>query len=118
VNFIKETLKGNAKKGFTVIEILITISIISIITTVEITAILKYMKLNRMEISSSRERFYIDEAFMIIENQIDSAKYIEIKDNMIALNRYDNRGWDYIKIKIQHWCFLMDTTTIIQTIEF
>ncbi|WP_052246053.1 prepilin-type N-terminal cleavage/methylation domain-containing protein [Clostridium tyrobutyricum] len=99
MNFIKETLRGNAKKGFTVIEILITISIISIITTVETKAILKYMKLNSMEISSSREKFYIDEAFMIIENQIDSAKYIEIKDNMIALNRYDNRGWDYIKNK-------------------
>lgn len=99
MNFIKAILRGNTRKGFTIIEILITISIISIITTVETTVILKYMKFNRMEISSSREKFYVDEAFMIIKSQIDDAKYIRIKDNMIALNRYDNKGWDYIKDK-------------------
>lgn len=97
VNSIKEISNGNIRKGFTIIEILMTITIISIFVTVQTTAILKYMKLNKNEIKSSRDRFYIDEAFAIIREQIDSAKYIKIENNMIALKRYDNKGWDYIK---------------------
>lgn len=97
MNFIKAILKDNVKRGFTIIEIIMAISIVSIFTTVQTTAILKYMKLNKIEIDSSRDSFYINEAFTIIKSQIDSAKYIKIEDNTIALKRYDNKGWDYIK---------------------
>ncbi|WP_446899344.1 pilus assembly FimT family protein [Clostridium sp. LBM24168] len=95
MNFIKGILKDN--KGFMIIEILMAISILSIFTMVQTTAILKYMKLNRVEIDLSRESFYINEAFTIIKSQIDNAKYIKIEYNTIALKRYDNKGWDYIK---------------------
>lgn len=97
VNFIKENLKGNSRKGFTIIEILMTLSIICIITTVQTCVILKYMKLNREEINLSRDTFYADEGFEIIKSEIESAKYIKIKNNIIAINRSDNKGWDYIK---------------------
>lgn len=55
------------------------------------------MKLHREEINYSRESFYVSEAFTIIENEIKIAKYIDIKDNMIILRRYDNAGYDYIR---------------------
>ncbi|MCH3964164.1 MAG: prepilin-type N-terminal cleavage/methylation domain-containing protein [Clostridium sp.] len=97
MNFIKGILRDNVKRGFTIIEILMAMSIIFIFTSVQAEAILKYMKLNSIEIESSRDSFYVNEAFTIINSQIDSAKYIKIEDNMIALKRYDNRGWDYIK---------------------
>nr|WP_281063508.1 type II secretion system protein [Clostridium algifaecis] len=97
VNFIKENLKDNSKNGFTIIEIVMTLAIICIITTVQTCVILKYMKLNREEINLSRDKFYTDEAFEIMKSQIDSAKYIRIKNNMIEVNRFDNKGWDYIK---------------------
>lgn len=99
VNFIKEIIKNKIKlkKGFTIIEIIIVISLIGIVVNLPIIAISKYIKLHRDEISCSRESFYVDEAFFIMENEIKNAKYIDIKDNMIILRRYDNKGYDYIK---------------------
>lgn len=99
VNFIREIIKSKIglKKGFTIIEMLIVVSLVASITTIQIKVISKYMKLHREEINYSREWFYVNEAFMIIEHQVKSAKYTDIKDNMIILKRYDNRGYDYIK---------------------
>ncbi|MHC6179433.1 pilus assembly FimT family protein [Clostridium sp. JNZ X4-2] len=99
VNFIREIIKSEIglKKGFTIIEMLIVVSLVASITTIQIEVMAKYMKLHKEEISYSREWFYVDEAFMIIEHQVKSAKYIDIKDNMIILKRYDNSGYDYIK---------------------
>ncbi|MCI1943735.1 competence type IV pilus minor pilin ComGF [Clostridium luticellarii] len=99
VNFIKGIIEHRMKikRGFTIIEMLIVVSMVAAITTVQIRAVSKYMELHRKEINYSRESFYVNEAFMIIENQVINAKYIDIKDNMIVLKRYDNKGYDYIK---------------------
>ncbi|MFL0196880.1 competence type IV pilus minor pilin ComGF [Clostridium sp. WILCCON 0269] len=99
MSFIRETIKSKieSKKGFTIIEILLVISLVFIIVTLQVTVISKYMKLHRKEINYSRECFYINEAFMIIENEIKNAKCIDIENNMIILKRYDNKGYDYIK---------------------
>lgn len=97
--FIKETIKGklDIKKGFTIIEMLMVITLIIVITTTQVIVISKYMKLHREEINYSRENFYVNEAFIIIEYQVKAAKYIDIKNNMIILRRYDDKGYDYIK---------------------
>ena len=97
--FIKEIIKSrlDVKKGFTIIEMLMVIALITAITTTQIIVISKYMRLHREEINYSRENFYVNEAFIIIEYQIKAAKYIDIKNNMIILRRYDDKGYDYIK---------------------
>lgn len=99
VNSIRVIIKDKTKcrKGFTIIEMIIVIALAASITTVQIRVISKYMRLHREEVNYSRELFYVNEAFMIIEHQVESAKYIDIKDNMIVLRRYDDRGYDYIK---------------------
>lgn len=96
---IRETIKNKTKikKGFTIIEVIVVLSLISITINIPIIVFLKYMRLHREEINYSRESFYVSEAFTIIENEIKNAKYIDIKDNMIILKRYDNKGYDYIR---------------------
>lgn len=112
MSFIRETIKNKTinknkiairenkisyKKGFTIIEIMIVTALIAIITTSQVVVISRYMKLHRSEIKLSREGFYINEAFMIIEYQINSAKYIDVKNNAIVLRRSDDTGYDYIR---------------------
>jgi len=99
VIFIKEIIKSrlDVKKGFTIIEMLMVIALITAITTTQIIVISKYMRLHREEINYSKDNFYVNEAFIIIEYQIKAAKYIDIKNNMIILRRYDDKGYDYIK---------------------
>jgi prepilin-type N-terminal cleavage/methylation domain-containing protein len=99
VNFIKEHIKDkkNRNKGFTLIEIMISMALISIIVYSQIIIISRYMKIHRIEVSESRESFYVDEAFMIIEYEINTAKYVEIKDNKIILKRYEGTSYDYIR---------------------
>lgn len=76
---------------------LMVIALITAITTTQIIVISKYMRLHREEINYSKDNFYVNEAFIIIEYQIKAAKYIDIKNNMIILRRYDDKGYDYIK---------------------
>lgn len=72
-------------------------ALIGIITSAQVIIISKYMKIHRIEIKESRESFYVNEAFLIIESQINSAKYTKINNNKIALKRYDETGFDYIR---------------------
>ena len=95
VEIIKNKMK--CRKGFTIIEMLLVVALVASITIVQIRVISKYMKLHREEIDYSRELFYVNEAFMIIGHQVKEAKYIDIKNNMIILKRYDGEGYDYIK---------------------
>lgn len=97
MSFIKEILKGK-KAGFTIIEILMVMAIVGTIFTIQAPLLLKYMKVNRNEIVTSRDEFYVNEAFMIMKSQINNAKYIKISDNTIYLKRHDNMGWDYMKL--------------------
>ncbi len=55
------------------------------------------MKMHRTEIIESREAFYVNEAFIIIEAQISGAKYAKIDNNKIALKRYYGVEYDYIR---------------------
>lgn len=99
MNFIKESMKGRRciKKGFTLIEIMLVSAIIAIITSIQVVIMCKYMKIYRQEISSSREAFYINEAFNMIKQQIDDGRYISVKDNKISIRRSDKEETDYIR---------------------
>lgn len=99
VKFIRENIKGrkSIKKGFTLIELIIVTALIGIIASTQVMIISKYMRVHREEINESREYFYVNEAFMIIENQINNSKYVEICSNKITIKRYDGKGYDYIR---------------------
>lgn len=100
MNFIKENIKGEKfiKKGFTIIELLLAASIAGIIVSSQILILCKYMKIHRQEIIQSRESFYVNEAFMIIEHEVNSAKYASVENNSIKLKSYSRSGYDYIRI--------------------
>lgn len=100
VSFIKVNIKGkkSIKKGFTLIELLIAASIIGIIVSSNALMLSKYMKIHRQEITKSRESFYVNEAFLIIEYEIISAKYVSVQNNTIKLKGYDRDGYDYIRM--------------------
>lgn len=100
MNFIRENTKGKRfiKKGFTLIELLITASIVGIIVSSNIIILCKYMRIHRQEIIRSRESFYVNEAFMIIEHEVNSAKYVSVENNSIKLKSYIRPGYDYIRM--------------------
>ncbi|MBV7275046.1 prepilin-type N-terminal cleavage/methylation domain-containing protein [Clostridiaceae bacterium UIB06] len=99
MNFIRGNIIGRKinKKGFTLIELMIVSALIGVITSAQIIIISKYMKMHRTEIIESREAFYVNEAFIIIEAQISSAKYVKIDNNQIVLKRYYGVEHDYIR---------------------
>jgi len=100
VNFIKENIKDKKfiKKGFTLIELLIAVSMVGIIVSSNVLMLCKYMRIHRQEIIQSRESFYVNEAFMIIQYEVNSAKYVSVENNTIKLKSYDRSGYDYIRM--------------------
>ncbi len=104
MSFLKESIKSRShrKKGFTLIELILVAGIIGIITSIQVVIMCRYMKIHRQEINSSRESFYVNEAFMVIQQQIEDAKYITVKDNKIFIRRCDKKDsdidkYDYIR---------------------
>lgn len=100
MNFIKGNIKDNKfiKKGFTLIELLLAALIACLIISSQVLIICKYLKIHRQEIIQSRESFYVNEAFMIIEHEVNSAKYTSVENNKIKLKSYNRSGYDYIRI--------------------
>lgn len=100
MSFIKENIKNKKfiKKGFTLIELLVAASIVGIIVSSQILIFCKYMKIHREEIIQSKESFYVNEAFMIIEYQVTTAKYVSVENNIITLKSYERPGYDYIRM--------------------
>ncbi|WPC40928.1 type II secretion system protein [Clostridium sp. JS66] len=100
MNSIRENIKNKiyVKKGFTLIELMLVVSIIGMITSVQAVVMCRYMKIYRQEINSSRESFYINEAFSFIQYQINDAKYVKIKNNnVIVIRRKKGGGFNYIR---------------------
>lgn len=90
------------KKGFSLIEILICISIISIISLAGIKSLIIYLNLYRKESNYIMEEFYVDQAFIFIEQQLDGAESIYIFKNDKYINeiKVNNREkTNYIKLK-------------------
>lgn len=96
MNFIKVSIKSR-KSGFTLIELLVVTSLITLITSVGTICIFKYMKMYRQQIDISREKFYVDEAFLIIENEINYSKYADVENNCIIVRNSDWDRNDYIR---------------------
>lgn len=90
------------KKGFTLIEILICISIVSIISLIGVKSLITYLSLYRKESSCTLEEFYVDQAFIFIEQQLGEGDGIEIFKNNNNINEIkvtNNDRCNYIKLK-------------------
>ncbi|WP_190285337.1 type II secretion system protein [Clostridium sp. JN-1] len=96
MKFIKESIK-NKKRGFTLIELLLVMSLIGMITSAGVICIFKYMRVYRQQINLSKEKFYVDEAFLIIEDEINYSQYAEVKDNCIMVRNSEKSRNDYIR---------------------
>lgn len=103
MNSIREIIKNKiyVKKGFTLIELVLMVSIIGMITSVQAVVMFKYMKIYRQEINSSRESFYMEEAFTIIQNEINDGEYVKIKNNNVIVIKVkpDKKGSNNEKLE-------------------
>ncbi|AYD40609.1 prepilin-type N-terminal cleavage/methylation domain-containing protein [Clostridium fermenticellae] len=96
MRFIKVNIRAK-KRGFTLIELLMVTSLIGIITSAGVLCIFRYMKIYRQQINLSKENFYVDEAFLIIENEINYSQYVDVNDNCIMVRNADKNRNDYIR---------------------
>jgi len=85
------------KKGFTIIEIIIAISLIGLLVCTEIVVASRYMKTFKESMCESRDSFYANEAFAFIEGIVNEAKYVDVNNNIIKLERKDGTGSDWIR---------------------
>lgn len=85
------------KKGFTIIELLVSMVLICLMTFSIITMALKFDGKYKKEVLSSREDFYIREALLYIEEQIENdTQYVVAQNDTIELVRTDGIHTDFI----------------------
>ncbi|KAJ51495.1 prepilin-type N-terminal cleavage/methylation domain-containing protein [Clostridium tetanomorphum] len=89
------------KKGFTLIEVLMSISIISIVSLILFKNLVVYLTLYNKESNIAMEEFYVNEALIFIEQQINEANSVQVlgdaNNNELKIN-YEDKS-NYIKIK-------------------
>lgn len=111
------------KKGFTLIEIIITTSLIGLLACTEIVVASRYMQTFKQNILESRDSFNVNEAFDFIEKMVNQAKYVEVNNNEIKLDRRNETGSDWIRrdksgnvIISYGYCYSATTNNIIKNI--
>lgn len=91
------------KKGFSLVELLIAMSIITIFITVESTTFFKSISSYKNLIVDMQSEFYINEALMFIEHEIKSnTQQIAVHDNKIDLYRTEQSCIDSIFFRTQN----------------
>lgn len=86
------------KKGFTLIELIISLSLMLIVASAELTTMEKYMNIYKKTYSLNKEFIYVNEALFFIENEIDESQYVRIEDNRIILGRKNISREDCIEL--------------------
>lgn len=74
-------------KGFTILELIVTLGIVSIILVVETKSL---FRCNNIYKNSQKELIYelnIDEAFIFMNSKINSYSYVEINNNEIIISK-------------------------------
>ncbi|WP_251859476.1 type II secretion system protein [Clostridium sp. Marseille-Q2269] len=85
------------KKGFSIIEVLIGISIMSIVSLYIIITTLTYTSNYKGKREETLESVYIKEAIEFINYTLDKEKTSMVLENSIKIERVDDKGYDYIK---------------------
>lgn len=86
------------KKGFTLLELIVSIGIASILVSILISMFLKYNYIYSINTKEYREYFYCSEALMFIEHEVNNSKYVKISNNIIELNYADGITKKYIQL--------------------
>ncbi|MDF2883931.1 MAG: hypothetical protein K0R54_4496 [Clostridiaceae bacterium] len=86
------------KRGFTIIEILISMALLSMLLIAEFKVMEKYLVLYNEESKQSRSEFYSDEAVEFIDEQITQCKTISCDNNKIKFNYGDPLNNNWIKL--------------------
>jgi prepilin-type N-terminal cleavage/methylation domain-containing protein len=73
------------KKGFTLIEVIVSASLAAFISVIGITCTAKYLSLYKEENTQSRETFYVDEAMNFIEYKTKQGKSVQVDKNKILI---------------------------------
>ncbi|MCM0650386.1 prepilin-type N-terminal cleavage/methylation domain-containing protein [Clostridium swellfunianum] len=87
------------KKGFTIIELIISIGAAGIIAVVMTSMLLTSNSLYVKKTKESRDFFYSMEAILFIENKIKEAKSVNIENNTIELYYEDSSIKKLVKLK-------------------
>ncbi|MDS1002539.1 prepilin-type N-terminal cleavage/methylation domain-containing protein [Clostridium sporogenes] len=85
------------KKGFSIIEILIGLSIMSIVSLYIIKVTVKYTSNYKIKREDALEAIYIEEAVNIIKHILDREASSMVVGDSIKIERYDGKGYDYIR---------------------
>lgn len=79
------------KKGFTLIELVIALALASVILAISSRFIITSIKLYKSEAAYSRNMFYLNEAAMYIESQLQNdTKVVEVNNNRLIIHKYDD----------------------------
>ncbi|EJP6473385.1 type II secretion system protein [Clostridium botulinum] len=85
------------KKGFSIIEILIGLSIMSIVSLYIIKVTVKYTSNYKIKREEALEAIYIEETVNIIKHILDREASSMVVGDSIKIERYDDKGYDYIR---------------------
>ncbi|MCM8711029.1 type II secretion system GspH family protein [Clostridium sp. SYSU_GA19001] len=85
------------KKGFTLLEVIVSAGIASILVSILIPIFLKYNLIYKENTKEYREYFYCFEALMFIEQEINNGKNVRINNNVIQINYSDGITKKYIQ---------------------
>ena len=86
------------RKGFTIIELIISIGAAGIIATVMVSMLLTYNSSYIKKSGEHRDYFYSMEALMFIQNEIKNAKSVYVANNIIELYYVDGTIKKIIKL--------------------
>jgi prepilin-type N-terminal cleavage/methylation domain-containing protein len=85
------------KKGFTLLEVLVSLAIASVVTALVSTLFLKYNSLYSTSNKYNRDYFYSSEALMFIQNEIRNSMSVSVNNNIIEIKYSDGIVKKYIK---------------------
>lgn len=85
------------KKGFTVIELMISLLIVSEICMVSASFITRLSVQNKIFLNKSKEQFYVDEGLNYIQYLADISNEFTVYNNKIKLKRMDNTAYDWVR---------------------
>lgn len=90
------------KKGFTLIETLISAALIGTIIAYEAMIFGKYIIIHKKIINQQETERYVEEAFGFIENELENCSNIRITENTLILVSSEDANEESIKLKVEN----------------
>lgn len=77
------------KRGYTLLELVISLGLCGLIVTAMLPILLRYNSTYKSETLKSQDHFYAEEALMFIDKTISECKHVSVSGNYIELS-YEN----------------------------